>query len=284
MQPSSHRSHKCVASFVAYAKTNCLFRCASVEYDFFSLGMGKKSAMRALRPQSKILLCLLWAAALMVPTTGSSQIIFDDGFEVVFALTVNKTGSGSGTVTSNPSGISCGTQCAHNFTAGTSVAATSAALAQSTFTGWSGACGGEATTCNVVMSGPRLLSADFIFTGSDPFNCGMPGTQCANSQICSSSTCVCRPGLTLSDGGTCVDLQTDPRNCGMLDLTCGGSANRCLNGVCQTSCGSLLQCGGAQSLFACVNPASDPLNCGGCGNRCGTGEACISGTCQIYAF
>ena len=196
---------------------------------------------------------------------------------------VAKTGSGSGTVTTNPSGISCGAPCAHTFTAGTSVAASAAPLAQSTFTGWSGAGGGVGPACNFIMSSPQLLSADFIFTGTDPFNCGMPGTQCSDTRICSSSACVCRPGLTLSAAGNCVDLQSDPRNCGMLNLACGSAANRCLNGTCQTSCGTLSQCG-VSGAVACVRLASDPLNCGGCGNRCAVGEACIAASCRAYAF
>src|SRR5205823_5775121 len=33
-------------------------------------------------------------------------------------------------------------------------------------------------------------------------------------------------------------------------------------------------CGGT-----CVDPNLDPANCGGCGIACGTGEACVGGTC-----
>jgi len=37
----------------------------------------------------------------------------------------------------------------------------------------------------------------------------------------------------------------------------------------------LLDCAGD-----CVDPKVDPANCGGCGVGCGTGAACVSGTCE----
>src|SRR3989442_10180284 len=54
-----------------------------------------------------------------------------------FTLTVNKPGAGSGTVTSNPAGISCGATCSAPYNSGTVVTLTAAAAGGSTFTGWS---------------------------------------------------------------------------------------------------------------------------------------------------
>jgi len=45
-----------------------------------------------------------------------------------YTLTVNKSGNGSGTVTSNPAGINCGTACSANFTSGASVTLTATPL------------------------------------------------------------------------------------------------------------------------------------------------------------
>src|SRR5207244_8485831 len=59
-----------------------------------------------------------------------------------FTLTVNKAGTGSGTVTSSPAGIDCGTSCSADYASGTLVTLTAAASAGSTFTGWSGGCSG----------------------------------------------------------------------------------------------------------------------------------------------
>jgi len=76
------------------------------------------------------------------------------------SLTVSRTGSGSGTVTSNPAGIECGSDCNQPYNIGTSVTLTATAAAGSTFSGWSGACSGT-DTCQVTMSTGRSVSARF---------------------------------------------------------------------------------------------------------------------------
>jgi subtilisin family serine protease len=76
-------------------------------------------------------------------------------------LTVYKKGSGSGTVTSSPSGISCGSVCSLIFGKGTVVTLTAKASASSVFTGWSGACTGTSLTCHVSMLGARSTNATF---------------------------------------------------------------------------------------------------------------------------
>jgi PKD repeat protein/subtilisin family serine protease len=68
-----------------------------------------------------------------------------------YALIVNKSGSGTGTVTSVPAGISCGAACQAAYTQGTSITLTATPDANSTFAGWSGGgCSGTGT-CNVTM-------------------------------------------------------------------------------------------------------------------------------------
>jgi List-Bact-rpt repeat protein/fibronectin type III domain protein len=78
-----------------------------------------------------------------------------------FALTANKSGAGTGTVTSVPAGISCGGACSASFTSGTTVTLTAAPTNGSTFTGWSGsACTGTGT-CTVTMTAARSVTAAF---------------------------------------------------------------------------------------------------------------------------
>lgn len=77
-----------------------------------------------------------------------------------YALTVSKAGAGSGTVTSNPVGLSCGATCSQNYTSGTLVTLSAAVDPGSTFTGWSGACSGTGT-CSVTMSAARSVTATF---------------------------------------------------------------------------------------------------------------------------
>jgi Divergent InlB B-repeat domain len=78
-----------------------------------------------------------------------------------YALTVTKAGSGAGTVTSAPAGIDCGSTCAASFEEGAQVTLTAAAGEHSTFTGWSGACTGTASTCKVTMSAAKEAVATF---------------------------------------------------------------------------------------------------------------------------
>lgn len=75
-------------------------------------------------------------------------------------LTVSKSGTGSGAVTSSPAGIDCGSTCSHGYGYGTSVTLTAAPSTGSTFAGWSGACSGTGT-CNVTTNAAAAVTATF---------------------------------------------------------------------------------------------------------------------------
>jgi len=81
-------------------------------------------------------------------------------------LTVAKNGSGSGTVSSSPAGIACGTDCAEALTTGTRVTLTATAATGSVFAGWSGACTGTAATCSWTMGGAASVTATFNTSGT----------------------------------------------------------------------------------------------------------------------
>src|SRR5436305_14143626 len=59
-----------------------------------------------------------------------------------FQITVQGAGSGAGTITSSPAGITCGQSCSASFPGGTAVTLSAAPSAGSTFAGWSGGCSG----------------------------------------------------------------------------------------------------------------------------------------------
>ena len=73
-----------------------------------------------------------------------------------YLLSVNKTGSGSGTVTSDTDGIDCGATCSVDFDFNTVVTLTANPAAGSTFTGWSGSGCSGIGTCVVTMSASRI--------------------------------------------------------------------------------------------------------------------------------
>ena len=65
-------------------------------------------------------------------------------------LSVSRTGSGAGKVTSDPAGIDCGSSCSAAFPVGSNVALSASPDKGSEFTGWSGACSGTGA-CTVTM-------------------------------------------------------------------------------------------------------------------------------------
>ena len=87
-----------------------------------------------------------------------------------YTLTVNKQGTGSGTVRSNPIGINCGIDCNENYLEGTQVILTATAAQGSVFAGWEG-CeiiqgednpGGTGTSnCRINMNSVRTVTATF---------------------------------------------------------------------------------------------------------------------------
>src|SRR6266498_3487819 len=83
-------------------------------------------------------------------------------FVALYTLTVTKTGSGSGTVSSDVGAISCGATCSGDYDQGTTVTLSAAAALGSRFAGWSGeGCSGTGT-CTVTMSQARSVSASFV--------------------------------------------------------------------------------------------------------------------------
>ena len=81
-------------------------------------------------------------------------------FAPSYALTVARSGTGSGTIASVPTGIDCGSDCTESYAGGTSVTLTATPAAGSKFAGWSGACTGTGS-CTVTMSAAKSVAATF---------------------------------------------------------------------------------------------------------------------------
>jgi hypothetical protein len=77
-----------------------------------------------------------------------------------YTLTINKGGTGAGTVTSSPAGINCGSDCSEIYSSGTLVELTASPNTSSTFAGWSGACSGTGT-CTMTMNATKTVTATF---------------------------------------------------------------------------------------------------------------------------
>jgi len=81
--------------------------------------------------------------------------------QLQFALTVNKAGSGTGTVTSTPAGINCGADCTETYDYGTVVSLTAHPGVKSYLVGWDGDCPDTGITTQVTMDSDKTCTAAF---------------------------------------------------------------------------------------------------------------------------
>ncbi len=184
------------------------------------------------------------------------------GTPTTYPLNVAKTGTGIGTVTSNPAGINCGADCSEMYSSGISVTLKASADAGSTFTGWGGACSGSGD-CTVTMDATKNVAASFFLnryaltvtrtgTGTGTVTSNPAGVNCGTD--CSESYSF----------GTVVTLTANPASGSTFagwSGACGGT------GACQVTMTA------AQSVTASftLNPALTVT-------RTGTGTGTVTST------
>ena len=150
------------------------------------------------------------------------------------ALTVTKTGSGTGTVTDASGLINCGSTCSGEVTRTTTnpvVTLTAAAGTQSVFGGWSGGgCTGTATTCQVTLSAAATVTAQFNpMQSSVTVNFHGIGTQTAS--IASSPT-----GIACSGNCTATGMFNVGANVTLTVTQAAGAKIAWSNGCTGTTC------------------------------------------------
>jgi hypothetical protein len=89
--------------------------------------------------------------------SGPAELLYLPG---LYDLSVERIGSGAGTVTSSPTGIDCGAACSGTYAAGSIVTLSASPASGSSFAGWGGDCSG-AGACTLTMSAARSVQAEF---------------------------------------------------------------------------------------------------------------------------
>jgi DNA-binding beta-propeller fold protein YncE len=116
------------------------------------------------------------------------------------ALGVALGGSGRGTVTSFPPGISCPGTCSASFDEGSTVYLMAAPSPGSGFGGFGGACEGTATICPVAMGSARTIGAQF--TGTASGQTAAASTTTVSLRTLRTNGPVAILGLTTSEAGS----------------------------------------------------------------------------------
>ena len=108
-------------------------------------------------------------------TASTTTTLVDGPVPGTETIRVETNGTGRGTVTSEPAGISCGITCEATFAKGTEVTLTATPATGVTFAGWDGACAAttiategedsDPATCTLVADG--VLDVTATFTGSN---------------------------------------------------------------------------------------------------------------------
>ena len=145
-------------------------------------------------------------------------------------LSVSVTGSGS--VTSSPTGINCPSTCSASFAGGTQVTLTATPADGSGFEGWGGACSGF-DNCVVTMSSAQSVTATFAQT-QYTLNVSVAG----NGTVTSSPSGISCPSLCTNNyaSGTPVTLTASPAG----GATFNGWGGACSgNGSCSVTMNSL---------------------------------------------
>jgi hypothetical protein len=110
----------------------------------------------------------IWCAVVVTNSAGEEYEFSSNEIVVPWlsALSVTKTGGGSGTVSSAPAGINCGVSCTAFFEEGTAITLTAVADPGSEFTGWSGTCSGT-EPCAFTLGESAEVVANFAKMRSD---------------------------------------------------------------------------------------------------------------------
>ncbi len=148
-------------------------------------------------------------ATLTIPSSDPAQsthtvTLQGNGVTVVLrTLTISKAGAGSGSLTSSPAGIDCGSDCSGIFDNGTAVTVTASAAPGSYLSGWTGCQSVVGKECTVTMDMDRTVTATFeliILSGFEDVPIGYWADDFIYALLQSGITGGCSPGYYCPTG------------------------------------------------------------------------------------
>jgi hypothetical protein len=176
----------------------------------------------------------------------------EPGF-VLYGLTVTKGGTGTGTVTSSPAGIDCGSTCSTEVFSKTKVTLIATPAPGSAFSHWTGGfCSGEAP-CTRAITSTRTVKAVFNAVGVRTLTIAMAGTGTGvvkSKAMGIECTASCSPSIV---AGTKVSLAAVPT---------AGSTFSGFSGACSGVGRCIVQLSEAQSVTATFAKVPVPSSSG----------------------
>jgi hypothetical protein len=174
-----------------------------------------------------------------IPITSIPRITVPSTFSLTLATT------GSGTVTSSPSGISCGSTCTASFSTGTSVALQASPASGFAISSWSGGgCSGNSATCTVSTGGTITVTFSASPTAT-------PTTSSTTTTTTTTTTTSIQPVIVATPITAPVVAPTP-----LYTVTVGVSGTGSVTGTAPGS-SSAISCGGrASRCFGTFKPGS----------------------------
>jgi uncharacterized repeat protein (TIGR02543 family) len=205
-------------------------------------------------------------------------------FTPVVQLSVGVNGNGN--VSGESGAINCGANgnvCSANFPIDSTVTLTATPAVGETFAGWSGACGGTTTTCTVLMSSAKSVTATFtpevqlgvtvagngnVSGEAGAINCGNNGNVCTAHFVTNKTVTL---NATPAAGATFLGWSG----------ACGGTASTCTVLMSSSKNVTATFSGGTGTTVPLSVSVGGPGSVTGSGINCGNGATACSANAAV---
>jgi hypothetical protein len=175
-------------------------------------------------------------------------------FVPLYALTIERTGTGAGTVASSPGGIECGALCSAPFTSGVPFTLTAAAAPGSVFAHWSGGgCKGTAP-CTTKIKKATTVKAAFTAVGTRTLTVAKAGTGAGT---------VTGKAAGIECGSTCTSQVKAATKVGLIARPAAGSTFAGWSGACAGTKACQVKMSEAENVTATFQGSASPPPPGG---------------------